>query len=369
VLTRERPTTAIRQRLPVQRILLLALLPLGDTLFALPTIQALRTRYPRAFIAALARPASAPLLHHSPAIDSVVVFEAHGNPKEFIYGLRWLRKQRFDVAVNFTSPLYSWIGRICGIGQRTEMKFYRLWWLLPGKHDRWRAMHAARHYYECADELALPPWDSVSHVPQLTLSSHFHESASSFLAEYGVEPGTHPIICMHAGGTWLGGLKRWPPPRFAQLARQLQDQCGARVVLLGEVADVPLVANIAALSDERTIQAAGKLPLPVSLALIATSDLFIGNDSGLLHAAAALGTPYVGLLGPTSPTNFSPLARYPDQGTLVTPVEPCRMPHYFVGGAPLWRLPCCNGTCRALASISVETVLRRSIELLNKSYV
>ncbi|MDB5074071.1 MAG: glycosyl transferase family protein [Chloroflexi bacterium] len=369
MLTRERSQTRARQSLPVQRILLLGLLPLGDTLFALPTIQALRARYPQAHITMLARLATAPLLRHVPSLDSVAVFPAPGNRIALPDVVSRLRQRRFDVAVNFTSPAYSWIGWACGIRKRTEMKFDPLWWLMPGDHARWRSMHAAQHYYECADELDLPPWVNVSHVPHIALSARAHEAAKSFLAGHGVMRGARPIIGMHAGGAWLGGLKRWPAARFALLAHLLQRLYGARIVLVGDSSDTQLVGEIATPTDERTIDAAGKLPLPVSLAMIAACDLFIGNDSGLLHAAAALGTPYVGLLGPTSPTNYSPLARYPDQGILVTPVKPCRMPHYFVGGAPLWRLPCCHGTCRALNDIPAEVVLHRSVELLQKSHV
>ena len=119
-------------------------------------------------------------------------------------------------------------------------------------------------------------------------------------------------------------------------------------------------------ASNQPIIAAGAVSLLTSVALIATCHLFIGNDSSLLHAAAALGTPYVGIVGPTSPANFHPVGHHPRQGTLVQPSPPCRRPQYFVGGDLPWRRPCCQGTCRALAALRADAVLAAAAVLLRR---
>jgi ADP-heptose:LPS heptosyltransferase len=184
----------------------------------------------------------------------------------------------------------------------------------------------------------------------------------------GILLGERPVVALHAGGAWLGGLKRWPADRFVALADRLQEQWGAQILLLGGAEDALLDSGIAARMRRRPITAARDMPLLTSLALIKASDLFIGNDSSLLHAAAALGTPFLGIYGPTSVVNFGPIARHPEQGAVVVPRVPCRTPQYAVGGSPVWRRPDCRGSCRALATIPVEAVYGSAAALLDRHW-
>jgi hypothetical protein len=167
----------------------------------------------------------------------------------------------------------------------------------------------------------------------------------------------------------VSGLKRWPPDHFAELAERLQCAWGAHILLLGGREEAALARAIAAdMHADEPIIATGAVSLLTSFALIASCDLFIGNDSSLLHAAATLGTPYVGIVGPTSPASFHPVGHHPQQGTLVQPSPPCRRPQYFVGGALPWRRPCCRGTCRALAALRADAMLGAAAVLLHRSY-
>src|SRR5215467_2979453 len=96
-----------------QRILVFLLLPIGDTLFITPTIRALRKRYPQARLTALAHVSAAPVLRCVPDLDEVVVLPAPAGPLARTLG--YLRAQRFDVAIDFTSPAYKWVSIVCGI--------------------------------------------------------------------------------------------------------------------------------------------------------------------------------------------------------------------------------------------------------------
>jgi len=353
---------------PAPRILLLALLPLGDTLFTTPTIRALRERYPAARLTALVHVSSAPLLQCVPALDDVVVlpFRADWAGAALLAAtLRRLRARRYDAAIDFTTPAYKWVSVVAGIPTRTYMKFDPLWWLIPGAHRQWRATHATRHYYDCARELDLPPWDTVDQRPRLQLPASARRDARLFI-ESASPRGAGPLVGLHVGGAGLGGLKRWPAARFAALADRLATTWGARIALLGGPDDRELAVTVARAMRTRPILAAGAVPLLTSIALIEACDLFIGNDSGPLHAAAAVGTPYVGVFGPTNPANFQPIALYPGQGRVVQPAVPCRAPRYFVGGEPVWRGPCCSGVCAALATLNVEPVFDAAATLLSQ---
>src|SRR5256714_1658648 len=214
----------------IERILLLALLPIGDTLFTTPTIRALRERYPRARLTALAYASAAPVLHCVPELDEVVILpigRAWAGCSALVRTLRYLRAGRFDVALDFTTPAYKWVSFVCGIPVRTYMKFEPLWWLVPRDRARWRSTHATRHYYDCARELDLPPWETVSQRPYLVLPDAERGAAHLFLRRHSVAPhlflrrhsvapepgptGAGPLIAIHAGAAGVGGLKRWPP--------------------------------------------------------------------------------------------------------------------------------------------------------------
>src|SRR5437588_3669617 len=362
---------------PIGRILLLALLPIGDTLLTTPTIRALRERYPQVRITALAHARAAPVLQCVPELDEVVVLPIGRDWAGFgplMRTLRSLRAKRFDVAINFTTPAYKWVSVVCGVPLRTYMKFEPLWWLVPRDRTHWRSTHATRQYYNCARELGLSPWETVSHRPYLVLPDAERGAAHLFLRRHGAAPTpgparAGPLIALHTGAAGASGLKRWPPDRFAELAKRLRRAWGARILLLGGREETALARAIAAdMHDDQPIIAAGAVSLLTSFALIESCDLFIGNDSSLLHAAAALGTPYVGIVGPTSPANFHPVGRHPRQGTLVQPSPPCRQPQYFVGGDLLWRRPCCQGTCRALAALHADAVLAAATVLLQQTY-
>ncbi len=354
---------------PAPRLLLLALLPIGDTLFTTPTIRALRVRYPSARITALAHAATAPLLKRAPALDDVVTLpfrDDWAGLGPLARSLRRLQARHYDAAVDFTTPAYKWIAFACAVPLRTYMKFDPLWWLIPADHARWRATHATQHYYACARELDLPPWEQVSHAPSLQLRSPEREDAARFLRDHELTRSGGPLVAMHVGAAGLGGLKQWPPERFAALADRLSHEWNARVVLLGGRAEAALAKAVAASARTRPTVAAGATTLLTSIALAAASDLFIGNDSGPLHAAVAVGAPYVGIFGPTALSNFRPLPRRAGQGLVVTPPFPCHAPRYFVGGDIVWRRPCpyCRERCRALEAIAVDRVYTAAAAVL-----
>ncbi|HEY7833835.1 MAG TPA: glycosyltransferase family 9 protein [Ktedonobacterales bacterium] len=344
-----------------QRILMLALLPIGDTLFLTPTIRALRARYPAAHLAALAFAAGAPVLDATPELDAVIRWPrgaSLGALAGRLAGLRALRRMGFDTSVDCTSPWYKWISLAAGIPRRTYLKFDRLWWLLPASHTAWRATHATRLYYDCARELDLPPWDVVDQVPTLALPPEARAAAEAFVRENAPDGArARPLIAIHPGGTGLAGHKRWPAERFAAVADALAARHDARVVLLGGPDEMALADAVAARMRAAPLLAAGKLPLLATGALIARCALFVGNDSSLLHLAAALGTSYVGIFGPTSPANFRPIPSRSGQGRLVLPDPPCARLEYFVGGRPIWQTMRGADASACLAGISVARVL------------
>lgn len=354
---------------PPARILLLAPLPIGDTIFCAPTAAALRETYPKARITALVHSTTADLMRSVAGVDEVLVLPIGRDWRgaaQLAKTVKRLRARRFDVAIDFSSPAYKWLPFLAGVPLRTYMKFDHGWWFLPGKHRRWRDAHAAEHYYDCADELDLPPWREADSTVRLRVPNAARREAKRYLETHGIARGKDRLIAIHPGGAMLGGVKRWPAERYAELADALRERWDARILLFGGPDEAKLVAEVARAMRGPSLQVAGDLSLMASFAAIASCALFVGNDSGLLHAAAALGTPYVGVYGPTAVSNFHPLPHRPGQGVVVTPHSACRSPRYFVGGDVVWSRPCCDGVCEALASVSAERVLAVASLLLRR---
>jgi heptosyltransferase-3 len=129
-------------------------------------------------------------------------------------------------------------------------------------------------------------------------------------------PTDRPLACLHvAGGK---DYKHWPLDRFATLADHLSD-AGLQPALIGSAPDRPAVDRVLELSRSGPLDLAGKLPLGELIALLEQARLFIGNDSGPMHLAAAAGAHVVALFGPTDPARWGPLT---DRLTLVRGTEP-----------------------------------------------
>lgn len=125
--------------------------------------------------------------------------------------------------------------------------------------------------------------------PRLHLDAAAHAAAA---------PHGGPALVLGPGGRFPG--KRWPPDRFAALARALR----AEPLVLGGPGEEALCAGVAEASGGRSL--CGALDLPGAAALLGRARLFVGNDSGLMHLAAAAGAPTIGLFGPSDEAIYGP---------------------------------------------------------------
>lgn len=124
------------------------------------------------------------------------------------------------------------------------------------------------------------------------------------LAERLVPPGPFTLAL---GPTANWGAKQWPAERFAEVARTLTARRDGRVVVFGAASERPSVEPLLrALPPERCIDLIGAVDLPTVHACLKRCQLYVGNDSGLMHMAAAAGIPTLGLFGPSSEVFYGP---------------------------------------------------------------
>jgi heptosyltransferase-2 len=126
--------------------------------------------------------------------------------------------------------------------------------------------------------------------------------AGGFLSGRGLRPGS--FIAVAPGAVW--STKRWPADAYGAVVREIFLEAGLPAVLVGSAEERGLCQAVAAAAgpSARTTSAAGDATLGGTAALIAGAALYVGNDSGLTHIAAALGTPTVAIFGPTDPGQF-----------------------------------------------------------------
>ena len=213
---------------PPSSILLLLLLPIGDTLFATPAIRALRRSYPEARIVALAYRTNAGILAANPDIDRLILHPTRqdwpGLPAYL--GLLWrLNRARFDLLLQF-GPVQWWMTQLIRPRSSRRLRFSLLQWFLPFGDRPWRRRHAVTSYATLltAGEGALLPA-----APVLQSGAADRVAVAALLAPLGGAP----LVALHPGGEGFRGMKRWPMARFVALAEALATRYGARIVWLG----------------------------------------------------------------------------------------------------------------------------------------
>jgi ADP-heptose:LPS heptosyltransferase len=120
--------------------------------------------------------------------------------------------------------------------------------------------------------------------------------------------GTGPILALAPAANWVG--KTWPVERFSQVAMRLLrspgPMSGGRLMVLGGPGDEALARSLKDVALHRFIDLAGKVDLLTAFACLKRARLFIGNDSGAMHLAAASGCPTIGLFGPSDERLYAP---------------------------------------------------------------
>jgi lipopolysaccharide heptosyltransferase II len=352
-----------------QHILVSLLSPIGDTLLATPALAALHRRYPDASITVIVSPSNAGILEGNPDVTDRILVPHPGKGAtllRFSQAMRRLNRIRhkFDIVVSL-SAASTFVAFVSGMpGDQYKLKSPPLWWLIGGHSAEYRARHTIDQYLLTIAPLVKPPTSDDERVPRLYLTLQDRSAARRLLREHGLAP-TKLLIAMHVGGDGFSGRKRWAPKRFAEVANALIERFDAHVLLIGGKVDVPLAEKTAALIPHGATVLAGSTPLKVTAALIEEATLFIGNDSAPLHMAAAVGTPAVGIFGPSDWNEFHPVGKTGYQHRVVHSNLACSPCFRFLGNDAPW-IPntCYSRAC--LKAITPQHVMDAATELLSQ---
>lgn len=320
---------------------------IGDVVMTLPALEALREHYPGNRLVVLARPWVREILASHPAVDDVMVLGGGDGRLQRLRGV-WkaggrVRRTGFVMAVLFQNAieaaLIARLGRVpVRVGYDTDGRRFLLTHPVSRKAAP-RGVHQTAYYLALVRALG---WQGEARPPRLRVPLPEREAAQALLRREGVRAGRRLVGV--APGAAFGPAKRWPPERFAAVAERAARAWGADIVVLGSGTDRPACRAVAAASSRPCLDLCGRTGLGQAMALIRACSLFLTNDSGLMHVAAALDVPTLAVFGSTDPTATGPLGAR--SRVVRTPTE-C---------APCFRPVCPRGDDRCLLGVSVGQV-------------
>ncbi len=321
----------MKDKINIRKVLVVAPNWLGDAVLALPAISHIRDIFPASHVTVLGLPHICELFKESPYADEIKSYS-----DTLLTTVSDIRKERFDLAIllpnSFRTALIVYLARIplrCGYNRdgRGVMLNRAI------KVDATVKKLAQTEYYmniihgisvrdknpKCHPELVSGSQTkrsrnkfgmtgfSVKRDRQewLHLSHDELRHATKILSNHNVSLGSL-IIGINPGAAY-GSAKRWYPERFAQVSSALVNRCNAKVIIFGSQQESGIAGEIENLSGVPVINMAGKTTIRELMALIKQCTLFITNDSGPMHIAAALDIPVVAIFGSTDPGKTGPM--------------------------------------------------------------
>ena len=337
-----------------ERLLLVQLADIGDLVLATPAIAALRDAYPQATIDLLAFEHALPVL---PAglVDVAIPFVRGASSSRAFYAPANLRtvfslnRRKYDTVVFFhhftlrAGVFKFWlIAKACGAKRIVGLKNQNIGFLTDSIDDAgFGAMHQAQYWLELVGLLG------ASRAPRPA-------QVSRELLEGETTPASEkPRVVLHTGSGGYSRARRWPAERFAAVAQRLRDSHAAEIVLVGSREDEP------GITDHQAKNLVGRTTLPQLAEVISGADLFIGADSGVMHIAAATGTPMISIFGPSNADAWRPWAIGAQSTVLRSGVEcsPCSYVGHNIGA----RGGCAARTCMKLVTVDQVTDIAQRI--------
>ncbi len=347
----------------IERILIRGTNWVGDAVISVPALKAVRASFPRARISLMVRPWVSDVYAASDFVDEILPYDKQGEHK----GLRGLlriiariRNERFDLAFllqnAFEAAFIAWVA---GIPRRVGYARDGRGFLLthPCRIDpEVRSLHQAWYYLGIlagAGLLERQIWRRKDYNLSIALDVRASDvdGARALLRDRGVVQGK-TVIGLNPGA-FYGSAKRWLSDRYAAVADTLARRHDAETVIFGTAGERRIADEIAARMFSPPKILAGETTLGQLMGLIGECDLFITNDSGPMHLAAALGVPQVSVFGSTSEIATGPLSGLAQVVKNPVDCSPC-----FLRECPI--------DFRCMTGISVQQVVAVAEELLSR---
>ena len=285
-----------------RNILAIKLRYLGDVLLATPTLHALKVAFPEARLTVLVNRGTDDILRGNPHVDEILPLDRGSILQQSRFILD-IRRRRFDTVVDLTdgdrAAFLTWIsGASVRIGFNAEQRWtgHCYTTVVTGG--------TGAHRIE-RDLAALAPLgiEARDRIPQIWLGPEDVARVDQLAVQLGLAKDRSWVVIQPGARYWF---KAWPPQRFAEVADRLHDRFGCQVLVAGSPQEAALTQAVVDHAKSRLLNIAGRSDVRTLAALLKRSMLFVGNDTGAMHIAAAVGAPVVGLFGPSNPVEWGP---------------------------------------------------------------
>ena len=358
------------------RLIIRAPNPLGDAIMSLPAMAAVRAALGRRTLIVAAAPAVAPLFEEITTVapDQVITLDQAREAAQ-------LREAGADAILLFTNSFRTaWVSRQARISRRLGYRAHgRSLLLTEGVRKPRQRVHQSEYYLHLVRELgfddgrglkapALHPdntadndgvaFNDVAPGPSgpggsfIQITPETRQRADAFLKTLGVDRSA-PLVGFAPGAAY-GHAKRWPPDRVAQVITRLGAR-GVTCVMVGADGDRAAGREIESIlpAGSPVVNVIGRTDLRLLTGLLASCNVFVSNDSGAMHLAAAAGVPVAAIFGPTNERVTAPLG---DHDVIIHQVF-CR--------------PCMLRDCpidhRCMRRVSADTVFDTVIRRLDRA--
>jgi len=348
----ERTLTVYKELLHSMRILIIKISALGDVILILPSIRAIRRRFPKAIIHCLVAKEYRKILQRCPDVDELIVIhnrnDLHG--ASLLRVSAKLRKYKFDKVIDFQNSKRSHLLSFL-IAPKESYGFDNgKWGFLLKKKIRLpdKDMDPITHQFQILTMLNIS--ENCSKDMHLPLTKKDENDSQKLLEQEWIAPAMNLVgIHICASEKWL--TKNWPIEHISRLIDMLATY-NIRVVLTGSPQDKDLARHIISLAKTKPANLVGRTDILELAGIIKRCHVYITPDSAPLHLAAAVGTPMIALFGPTSSRRHLP---------------PCRS--CLVFERKLKCAPCYSPRCRifthvCMRDISPDDVLKGVLEFM-----
>lgn len=316
----------------------------------------LRKNLPRAEIAMLIQHYTAEIVEDNPDVDDVLFYDRDGRLIPILRMVNLLRTKHFDVVFHthprFRLALITWLARIparVGTG-------YRWYSFLFNKklfeHRKDARFHELEYNLHLLGAIGCSP-DAMDVTPVLHVRPEAAEKVLTLLDRSGI-PAEDRIALIHPGSG--KSARDWDPQNFGLLGRRLATLSHVRVVVTGSESERMLVEEVAAAAGPGAVSLVDRLSLHEYAALAKRSTVFVGNSTGPIHIAAAVGTPVIGLYPQVTPLSAARWGPYTQKKKIFTPQNQpadCRK-----------CLAASHRRCECMETIRVDEVFAAAQELI-----
>ena len=300
---------------------------IGDVVLTLPSVQSLRRAYPKARITAVVKSPSDELLLGHPAITTVLSLPS-GSGSGFwknVEFARRLKKYRYDVGIVFPNSfssafLLSLTAAKYRLGYNTDGRGILLTHPIITTADLKKSQYRVDYYFKIFSPLRIDNPDAFfSPVTQ----QEGDLSVRQALLNMGLEDDEE-FITLHPGTSKVE--RSWHLERFGVLCQKILKTDEKKLVLLGTKSEENILNRIQGYCPPGKVIVTPPMNLRVLAGVLKKSRIFIGNDSGMMHLAAMVGTPIVGIFGPGNSKTTGPYmdAKYYEILTKNYSCSPCR---------------------------------------------